>query len=593
MSEIPFSNRGLEPTIESSASNVTDSGSKRKIQMRLESRKKFMPSSQLLQHKLDSASLRRETALLKSVLKVTNYTDGVKKRANRVSTRKLNDSTALREKIANKQTTTIGNKESAMNGVSTKIREDWDKISRTMEAVVTRRTNEHAALEKMLEVRMAHASENKDALLKEMTANLREKRNKLSSAQIHKLKTVQDLQGKLEDKQARALSKREILLKSVSERAIGKKEQSSTDSEQRRLIELDNKSKQKQILAAENKETLINTRASRIQEKMSKVSNVQVQKAATVEALQEKLEERQTLATTKKENLLKNVSEKFLAQKERYSDATLKKLKAVEIKSNLKQFVAAENKEKHVFSITSKIHEKMEKVSIAQEQKAAIVHEMRDKLEERQARAFIKKENLLRELIENSLVRKERYSEASMQKLKLIETKSNQKQIVAAENKENLVQSVTLKIQSKMNKISKLQVQKTASVDALQDKLEERQALASAKKENLLKDISEKPLVQRERYSKASLQKIIALKDKLNKKHTTAAENKEKLVKNAASKLQEKMEQVSGVQAQKVMTEEAQVAKIREKQAHATTNKRVVVRVEMSHCPVMHGIYCN
>merc|ERR1719246_413631 len=127
-----------------------------------------------------------------------------------------------------------------------------------------------------------------------MTANILVKRNKFSSAQVDKLEAVHDLRAKLEDKQTLASTKRENLLRDISQRSVGKKELNSIDPLQK-LKELDNKSKQKQILAAENKEVLVNSIASKIQEKMDKVSMLQAQKTASIEALQEKLEEKQTL----------------------------------------------------------------------------------------------------------------------------------------------------------------------------------------------------------------------------------------------------------------------------------------------------------
>jgi len=620
--------RGLEPNNKSFVANNTETpvSNKRRIQKRLESWKKSIPSSKVLQQKLNAASLRRESALLETVRKVSNYTDGVTKRANGVSMRKLNESKALQEKITEKQTTTVGKKEILLNAVSAKIREDRDKVLMKKEAVVIRRANEHAALKKMLEVRKVHASENKDVMMKEimskiqlkfnqmsdskrtsdtrvkqleenlnrrlnsasenkdkvakdMTASFEEMRNKRASAQINKLEAVQDLQGKLEDKHTQASTKRENLLRGrISQRSRGTKEQYSSKNSVLKLKELDNKIKQKQILAAENRENLAESIASKTREKMNKVSILQAQKTVTIEALQEKLEERQTLASAKKEILLKGVSEKSLLHKWRYSETSTQKLKAVEEKNNQKQILAAENKEKLVQAATVRLQEKMVKVSNIQAQKTATVKAIENKLEERQARASTTKAILLKGLSDMSSIRKERYSEASVQKVKSIETKTSQKQILAVENKDNLLLSAKSKIQAKMDKISNIQEQKVESVDALRVELEERQALASTKKKELLKNISEKPLAQKEKYANASAKKLKDMEEKLEKKQRHAAENKENFANNITTRIQAKMEKVSSVHTMKILSVEILQDKLFEKHALASTKKKSVLK---------------
>jgi len=465
------------------------------------------------------------------------------------------------------------NKDVMMKEITSKIKDKFNHIS-DHKSISDERVKH---LEENLNRKLHSASENKEKATREMTANILVKRNKFSSAQVDKLEAVHDLRAKLEDKQTLASTKRENLLRDISQRSVGKKEQNSIDPMQK-VKELDNKSKQKQILAAENKEVLVNSIASKIQEKMDKVSMLQAQKTASIEALEEKLEEKQTLAAARKENLLKGVTESSLLHKWRYSEVATQKLKAVEEKINQKQLLAAENKEKLVQSITARIQEKMVKVSKIQAEKTATLQAIDDKSEERQARAYTTKAILLKGLSDMSSIRKERYSEASRQQLKSIETKINQKQSLAVENKENLLLSVTSKIQEKMSKISNLQEDKAESVDALRVKLEDRQALASTKKTNLLKNISEKPLAQKEKYANASVRKLKDMEEKLEKKQMHAAENKENFVNNITARIQVKMEKVSSVHAQKTISVEILQDKLNEKHALASTKKERVLK---------------
>merc|ERR1712113_535280 len=104
------------------------------------------------------------------------------------------------------------------------------------------------------------------------------------------------------------------------------------------------------------------------------------------------------------------------------------------------------------------------------------------------------------------------------------------------ENKEKINMTIALKNQEKMNKILNVQAHRAEKKESIQSKLSEKNELAALKKETVLKQISMKPVVQKERYSNASSQKLKAMEEKLIKKQTTASENKENILQNITVK---------------------------------------------------------
>ena len=138
-------------------------------------------------------------------------------------------------------------------------------------------------------------------------------------------------------------------------------------------------------------------------------------------------------------------------------------------------------------TISLKIQEKMNKILNVQVQKANKIETIKGTLGEKHELAVLKKEALLKQISMNPVVQKERYSNASRQKLKAMEEKLIKKQTIASENKENILQVITAKLSEKMDKVYNAQSQKHDSVAVLQDKLSAKHALALDEKEIALK----------------------------------------------------------------------------------------------------------
>ena len=94
----------------------------------------------------------------------------------------------------------------------------------------------------------------------------------------------------------------------------------------------------------------------------------------------------------------------------RYKEASIDKLNTIESKSNQKQMKTAAKKESLSRNVSTKVQEKMDKVSNLQMQKVAVVDPVRGKLEEKQLFVSANKEEILKWVLEKPSLQKEKYA---------------------------------------------------------------------------------------------------------------------------------------------------------------------------------------
>ena len=113
----------LQPTRKCSKKTIL-TVSKRSIQKKLENWQKSIPSNALLQFKIDTANLRRQTALMNTIMKATKHTNGVKEKVREVHIDEVNKSQILRDGILNKEIVSSAKKQTLMQSISDRIKEE-------------------------------------------------------------------------------------------------------------------------------------------------------------------------------------------------------------------------------------------------------------------------------------------------------------------------------------------------------------------------------------------------------------------------------------------------------------------------------------
>ena len=226
---------------------------------------------------------------------------------------------------------------------------------------------------------------------------------------------VESLQEKHEKKMTLANERKKDLIQEISSKMQLKMEKVSTtksshDAETNARAEaIQEKHEMKMTLANERKENLIQGISSKMQTKMTKVSDViskvEQEHEAKAESVQEKHEMKMALASERKENLIQGISSKIQSQLQKVSSARNvvdakeeAKIGSIQERHEVKMNLATERKESIIHDISSKIKAKMTKISNIDAKMEAETESSREKNEQKFKQALGRKDSLMQKV---------------------------------------------------------------------------------------------------------------------------------------------------------------------------------------------------
>jgi len=348
----------------------------------------------------------------------------------------------------------------------------------------------------------------------------------------------------------------------------------------------------------------MNTIATEIQSKMEIVANYkktfEEQNDSDVRTLEKKLQRKQAVVSENSDKVMNSISTKIQSKMERPSTAKYneEEVKALEEKLQKKQAAASENRNKVMNSIAIKIESKMERVTNfknnVNEKNVSDVRALEEKLQKKQAAVSENRVKVMSSIATKNQSKMERVTSVKYneEELKVLKEKLQKKQAAVSENKNNFMNSIATKIQSKMERVANykkaIEEQNVSEVRVLEKKLQKKQAIVSENKYNLMNDMSSRIQLKLDKvtnfknsFNEQNISHVASLEKKLQKKQATATINKEKLMSNVSTKLQSKTEKVSNIKTYIKEQETTKVKvleeKIVERQARASSNKENLI----------------
>ena len=131
-----------------------------------------------------------------------------------------------------------------------------------------------------------------------------------------------------------------------------------------------------------------------------------------------------------------------------------------------------------------------------------------------------------------------------------VEEKAQKKMTIAEENKESLRREYSAKMQEKMEKISRVKEMDKEIAAEVEEKAQKKMTIVNENKENIKREYSVKMQEKMEKISRAKhidAATAAEIEEKAQKKMAIAEENKESLRREYSVKMQEKMEKISRV----------------------------------------------
>ena len=242
--------------------------------------------------------------------------------------------------------------------------------------------------------------------------------NRKRAKQMDSFQTQEALEAKLAAMTRKidaATMRRENSLRTVVERAsshqnVVKDVNSRVDQQHEERVEsLQEKHEKKMALASKRKEDLIQDIASKIQNKMAKVSDViskvEQEHEAKAGSVQEKHEKKMALASERKESRIQDISSKIQSKLQKVSstrnvvDAKEEaKIESIQERHEKKMTLATERKENIIKDISFKIKAKMAKISNIDAQMEAETESSREKNEQKFMQALERKDSFMQKI---------------------------------------------------------------------------------------------------------------------------------------------------------------------------------------------------
>ena len=249
---------------------------------------------------------------------------------------------------------------------------------------------------------------------------------------------------------------------------------------------------------------------------------------------------------------------------------------------SLKANAANENRENIRRQQSTKIQEKMKKISRAKEMDAFATSAREEKIQRKMAAVEENREKMRRKQSTKMQERMEKINHAKEVNATIaseLQEKIEKKMAVVEENKENMRRQHSTKMQEKSDKISRVKEMDTMAASELEQKIEKKMVIVEKNKENLRRQHSTKMQEKMERFSRAKDIDTIAsseLEEKIEKKMAVVEENRENFKHQYSTKMQEKMEKISRAKHIDASTASDLEEKIENKMAVVEENKEIM-----------------
>mmetsp|Transcript_1235 Transcript_1235/g.1494 ORF Transcript_1235/g.1494 Transcript_1235/m.1494 type:complete len:1047 (-) Transcript_1235:102-3242(-) len=256
----------------------------------------------------------------------------------------------------------------------------------------------------------------------------------------------------------------------------------------------------------------------------------------TAEMVKSKLEAASERRNKKMSFVAQRISQHFDDAKKVAERMQTSHVESIKEKSEKKQSLATERREKYMHGITSKLHEKMEKVS--------------------STRSVLAGDNVT---------------------VKELQEKLEQKQLLAAERRQQMHLDITAKMQDKMEKVWSIADADDMSVQTLQENLEKKLTRAAERRQLIYQDKLLKITSTTSMFGDEDDASVQELQDNLEMKLLQATKRRDQHIQNITLKLHDKMEKVSSARSAVEQKHENDTKAIKErhekKMIHADSTK--------------------
>jgi len=390
---------------------------------------------------------------------------------------------------------------------------------------------------------------------------------------------VESIKEKSEKKQSLATERREKYMHGITSKLHEKMEKvSSTRSvlagDNVTVKELQEKLEQKQLLAAERRQQMHLDITAKMQDKMEKVWSIADADDMSVQTLQEKLEKKLTRAAERRQLIYQDKLLKITSTTSMFGDEDDASVQELQDKLDRKILRATQRREQHMLGITSKLQEKLEKVSSTRrllDTDDVSVQELQEKLEQKQLQATERRQKILDEKLEKVSSSRNVLDDDDMS-VQTLQEKLEQKHLQAANRRQKMLNEKLEKVSSSRNVLD----DDDMSVQTLQEKLEQKHLQAAERRQKMLQDKLLKLSSVRYMFDDddASVQE---LQDNLEMKLLQATKRRDQHIQNITLKLHDKMEKVSSARSAVEQKHENDTKAIKErhekKMIHADSTK--------------------
>jgi len=350
---------------------------------------------------------------------------------------------------------------------------------------------------------------------------------------------VESIKEKSEKKQSLATERREKYMHGITSKLHEKMEKvSSTRSvlagDNVTVKELQEKLEQKQLLAAERRQQMHLDITAKMQDKMEKVWSIADADDMSVQTLQEKLEKKLTRAAERRQLIYQDKLLKITSTTSMFGDEDDASVQELQDKLDRKILRATQRREQHMLGITSKLQEKLEKVSSTRrllDTDDVSVQELQEKLEQKQLQATERRQKILDEKLEKVSSSRNVLDDDDMS-VQTLQEKLEQKHLQAANRRQKMLNEKLDKVSSSRNVLD----DDDMSVQTLQEKLEQKHLQAANRRQKMLNEKLDKVSSSRNVLDDDDMS-VQTLQEKLEQKHLQAAERRQKMLQDKLLKL--------------------------------------------------------
>lgn len=526
-----------------------------------------------LKKKLSLAAERKEQRLESMSSNISNKLQDNFDRVQNMKRMQDDESRVIQDKIDRKMTFASLRKEKHLQSLSFRSIGNLDRVLSARSLFDDETEEKREKHEK----KMAFANMRKEEHLQNVIAKNQNKLDKASENRDMQTKAVQE---KVEKKHQLAAERKEQHIQDITTKMHDKLEKVSST---KKLLEIQNK---KQVKAEKRKlEEKLNKAMERRDIESQSMASIQdkIDRAADnrelqAKAIEEKVERKLQEASRRLEQIdfesqsMATVQDKI----ERAADNRELQTKAIEEKLETKLQLASERKEQHIQEVTTKMQDRLDKVSNTKKllewrsEQLANVVKMKHEAKHNKA---LERRDLESQSMASVQDKIERAADNRELQTKAIEEKVDAKLQMAIERKEKLMQNISSKQRDKMNKIEESKIQHEEETKAVQQKLDAKQTSAAERKEQIAMEIAAKNQAKMQKAAENRDSHARAVQEKVETKLNQAAERKEQHVQSIVSKANEKSEKISNLKLQQEEDVKANQEKLDQKLSQASERK--------------------